>query len=456
MPDILVLLADDLGYADLSYNGATEIETPNIDRLAREGVVFTAGYTTHSVCTPSRAGLLTGRYPARFGMDNILTVAPHDNSYGLPASENTFAKRLQQAGYATALVGKWHLGAAPRFHPLRRGFDDFYGFRGGARGYYRADALDALDDNRGNGLFDGYLTDALTDQAIALLRERKALATPLLLILAWNAPHSPLQAPPQLVEGYEHVANEARQSYLAMVDSLDQNVGRLLDALEANGRRGNTLVFFLSDNGGVWPWRPGAEGARIADNTPLRNGKTSLNEGGIRVPFIASWPQRWPQGVHFHAPVISMDIAATALALAGVSEDRERPLDGVNLDDFVLGRQAAAPHPALFWRRERPDRSVSWAVRVGDMKLTKATPDAAPALYDLAADVSETRNLIDDRPEEAARLAGLWNAWNEDNPRNAFPHHRKYDNRRFQLMDEMFQEAQENARRPPFAIRLAP
>ena len=453
-PDILVLLADDLGYADLSYNGATEIKTQNIDRLAQEGIVFTSGYVTHSICTPSRAGLLTGRYPARFGMDNYLATAPHDTEHGLPTSESTFAARLQEAGYATALIGKWHLGDAWPFHPLHRGFNEFYGFRGsGGRGYYMDGPTNGLEDNRGNGAFDGYLTDALTDRAIALLKERTARSAPLLLILAWTAPHTPLQAPAPLIERYQHVANEDRRRYLAMVDSLDQNVGRLLDTLEANGRRRNTLIFFLSDNGGQRPWRPGREGMRLADNGPLRAGKTSLNEGGIRVPFIASWPQRWPQGVRYHAPVISLDIAATAVALSGAAEDRGRPLDGVNLDDRVRGRQAT-PDRALFWRRERPDRSVSWAVRAGDMKLTKATPIASPALYDLAADIGETRNLVDKRPEEATRLARLWNAWNQDNPRNAFPHHSEYLTRRLQLMDEMRKKGQQNARRQPFVIRL--
>lgn len=453
-PDILVLLADDLGYGDLSYNGATEIKTQNIDRLAQEGIVFTSGYVTHSICTPSRAGLLTGRYPARFGMDNYLATAPHDADHGLPKSESTFAARLQEAGYATALIGKWHLGDAWPFHPLHRGFDEFYGFRGrGGRSYYMESATDGLEDNRGNGHFDGYLTDALTDRAVALLEERTAQSAPLLLILAWTAPHTPLQAPAPLIERYQQVANEDRRRYLAMVDSLDQNVGRLLDALEANGRRRNTLIFFLSDNGGHRPWRPGRESARIANNGPLRAGKTSLSEGGIRVPFIASWPQRWPQGVRYHAPVISLDIAATAVALAGASADRAQPLDGVNLDAFVLGREAA-PDRALFWRRERPDRSVSWAVRAGDMKLTKATPVASPALYDLAADIGETRDLINERPEEAARLARLWNAWNQDNPRNAFPHHSEYLTRKRQLMEEMRQKGQQNARGQPFAIRL--
>ena len=417
LPNILLILADDLGYADLGFTGATDIATPNLDALARQGVVFANGYAAYSVCSPSRAGLMTGRYPSRFGMENNLGYAPDDAQYGLPLDETVLAAYLKRAGYRTGMVGKWHLGAAKPFHPLHRGFDSWYGFLGGGHDYFRYDAtgfaveeyLVPIGQGRGMTGFTGYLTDRLTDEAIAFAKESPD--KPFFLYLAYNAPHNPLQAPAALIARRQHPMSEERRRYLAMVDSLDQNVGRLIDALRTANQWCNTLAFFLSDNGGDVRW---------ASAGPLRGNKGSFHEGGIRVPFVASWPARWPQGETFQPMVISLDIPATALALAGVAADAERPLDGVNLDPFVRGMQPRPPHEALFWRYSRTagPQHVRFAARSAHLKLV-GNSRMGMRLYDLRDDPGESRNVRGEAEAAAQRLASLWNEWNLGNAATA-------------------------------------
>lgn len=420
-PNILLILVDDLGYNDLGYNGATEINTPNIDRLAKEGVAFSNGYVASPSCSPSRAGIMTGRYPARFGLEGNLTYAPFDNYHGLPVAEKTFASILQETGYRTGMVGKWHLGAGPPFHPLNRGFDSFQGFLGGGHHYFSVDAntsplneyLVPISENGNSTGLPGYLTDVLTDYAIEFVKEDGE--QPFFLYLSYNAPHGPLQAPDKLVRKYAHVQDPDRRTYLAMVDSLDQNVGRLITALEKTGERDNTLIFFLSDNGGV-KWLD--QDLDYADNSPLRAGKGSLHEGGIQVPFAASWPAGWPRGRTFEPMVISLDIAATAIALAGAAPDPDLPLDGVNLDPFIRETAQGAPHEALFWRMAASHWLRSYAVRAGDVKLVNTGPSGETALFDLRTDPGETHNLAREDPDTAARLARTWNDWNRRNSAN--------------------------------------
>ena len=447
-PNVVVVFVDDLGYNDVSYNGATEIETPNIDRLAEEGVVFSNGYVVHPFCGPSRAGLITGRYPARFGMEYNIAYAPFDEGHGLPTEEKTMAAYLNEAGYRTGIVGKWQLGAAPAFHPLNRGFDYFYGFLGGGHDYFHVDLTRAemvyqpLNENRGAAGFDGYLTDALTDRAVDFVEERGE--EPFFLYLAYNAPHAPLQAPEGLLNKYSHIEDENRRRYLAMVDSLDYNLGRVLDALERSGTRDDTIVFFLSDNGGVSPdvWA-GLDDLTWADNAPFSKGKGSFLEGGIRVPFVASWPARWPEGETFEPMVSSLDIAATALALAGSAVDSDRPLDGVNLDPFVRGSETGSPHKALFWRQSAWDPNrTTLAVRSDRTKLVKDNSDEEMQLFNLAEDPGETTNLLDGNTEAATRLVELWNAWNRENINNIYPEAGHYES----LRQEFFLEAAEEYR----------
>ena len=427
-PNILVILVDDLGYNDVGYNGAARISTPNIDRLAREGVIFSNGYVPYPSCGPSRAAIMTGRHPARFGMELNLAYAPFDEEHGLPVEESTIADYLDDAGYRTGVVGKWQLGAAPPFHPLNRGFDEFFGFLGGGHNYFEIDLtrsplseyLLPLNEGRGATGFDGYLTDVLTDEAIEFVAS-EADGEPFFLYLAYNAPHSPLQAPDSLIREYADVENEDRRRYLAMIHSLDDNVGRLMSALEEAGRREDTLIFFLSDNGGVTV-SDIAPDQNWSDNAPFSGGKGFFAEGGVRVPFIASWTGAWPVGETYSPMVVSMDVMATALGVAGVAPGAERPLDGVNLDPFLRGEADGAPRDALFWRQWQFRESDNFAARVGDLKLIKDIgQDTTARLYDLAADPAETRDLIAERPEDALRIAERWNAWNAGNVNGAYP-----------------------------------
>ncbi len=480
-PNIVLIVADDLGYNDVGFHGATEIETPHLDRLAHSGVTFTNGYVAAPTCGPSRAGLITGRYPARFGTDYNWPFAPFDTAHGLPVEELTLAKRLRRAGYRTGFVGKWHLGAAPPFQPLVRGFDSFFGFLGGNRDYFRAetspgtrpDLLPLLDGWGATG-FTGYLTDALTDQAVDFIESDSSLLdslgeraplldrvvglfhrrkrAPFLLVLSYNAPHDPLQAPPELIEKYAHIADEDRRAYLAMVDSLDQGVGRVLNALESTGQRSNTVVFFLSDNGGVYP-TPGRDYLTWADNAPFRGGKTSFHEGGIRVPFVASWPARWPRGATFEPMVISLDIAATALGVAGVAVHPKPPLDGVDLDPFVRGAASGVPHEALFWRYWTPEgRYTGYAIRVGDRKLVRRHYGRDHELFDLGADPGETHDLSLEEPETVERLADRWNAWNRANPGGRFVTEATYRRELERLRKEMAARGESWGETAPFQI----
>ena len=406
-PNIVLIFVDDLGYKDVSFNGATEIQTTNIDRLANEGIVFNSGYVTYPTCSPSRAGLLTGRYQSRFGLEGNLAYMPFDKGLGMPLEETTFPTYLQEAGYRTGIIGKWQLGAAHHFTPLKRGFDYFFGFLGGGHDYWNIDASNPgteysvpLVENKSTATFTGYLTNALTGKAIEFIKEEQD--APFFLYLAYNAPHDPYQAPSELVQKYRNIGDRDRRTYLAMVDSLDQNVGRVLEALEQSDQRDNTIVFFLSDNGGLQP----------GDNGPLLGDKGKFYEGGIRVPFVASWPARWPQGETYEPMVISLDIAATALEMAGATvTDDTRPLDGVNLDPFLRGEKVAPPHEALFWRHWR---TSGYAVRSGNMKLVKERT-GEPMLFDLDDDIGETRDLLASDAETASELALLWNEWNLDN-----------------------------------------
>ena len=457
-PNILLIFVDDLGYNDVSYNGAAHINTPNIDRLAETGVIFSQGYVNHPFCGPSRAGLMTGRYPSRFGMEWNLAYAPFDTAHGLPVDETVFVEPLQQAGYRTGLVGKWQLGAAYPFHPLNRGFDEFFGFLGGSHDYFEMDLTredefhEKLPLHEGIGFaeFEGYLTDALTDRAIDFMTAERR--NPFFLYLAYNAPHTPLQAPRSHLLKFRGVGDRNRRAYLAMVDALDQNIGRVLDALQASGQRDNTLIFFLSDNGGV-----AEDGLSWADNHPFRGGKESFYEGGIRVPFLASWPARWPQGETYAEPVISLDVAATALAAAGVAVDPERRLDGVDLDPFVRG-EAVAPARPLFWRQWSADRAywTLFAVRLGDFKLVKTAPDDELALFNLRDDPGETRNLWSDRPAVGERLLALWQEWDRENPGVLYPAVIEYEQARAQFRQDVASRVREIEAHMPDVRAFAP
>ena len=405
-PNFVIILADDLGYGDVGFHGSTEARTPNLDRLAAGGIQFTNGYVASPLCSPSRAALLTGRHPAKTGWEMNPPYNPLDNHLGLSHDEILFPEYLQRAGYTTGIVGKWHLGAAPPFNPLRRGFDYFWGILMGSHYYFENNPLDTnyrkrpISNNGGAEGFDGYLTDAFTDKAIEFVEENSD--SPFFLYMSYTAPHRPYQAPAELVNQYHDTAGHS--IYLAMIDSLDQNIGRLIQTLEDKGIRDSTVVFFLNDNGGT---------AVIGSNEPLRGNKSTLYEGGIRVPFLASWPAQWPQGIIYEPMVSSMDLAPTILGLADIKEVYPgRPLNGVNLNPYLLGESDGAPHEILFWRggygKERG------AIRSGNWKLI-ANGTGKPELYNLTANISETRNLSEENNQQMRKLAELWNEWNAEN-----------------------------------------
>lgn len=414
-PNIIVILTDDQGYHDVGFNGCTDIPTPHLDSIAQRGVRFSNGYVSYSVCSPSRAGLLTGRYQQRFGHERNPRWEPQNPRSGLPLTERTLADVLRPAGYRSGLIGKWHLGAHPDLHPLRRGFDEFFGMLGGGKRYFPEDltltdplaAKNEGDTYRLKIERDGrtvdttqYLTDEFSDEALRFVERHRA--QPFFLYLAYNAPHAPLQAPEKYLSRFSGIKNQRRRTYAAMVSAVDDGVGRLLAKLRELELEQHTLVVFLSDNGGP-------TGDNASDNTPLRGAKGSPWEGGWRVPFAMQWPGHLPGGVVYDQPVISLDIFATAVALAGAQVDPARPLDGVNLLPYLTRQKSGAPHEAIYLRMH--DRGA-FAVRRGDLKLIIPTGQPPAQLYDLAHDVRETKNIAGDRPDAMRELGALLAAWN--------------------------------------------
>ncbi len=403
-PNILFIVADDLGYADLGFQGCKDIPTPNVDALAASGVRFTNGYVSGPYCSPTRAGLMTGRYQTRFGHE----FNPAGGN-GLPLSETTIADRLKAAGYATGLVGKWHLGGLPRFHPQRRGFDEFYGFLGGAHDYFRPEGI--LRGTEPVGTLD-YTTDAFGREAVAFIERHKA--QPWFLYLAFNAVHTPLQATEARLARFP-AATDKRRTYDAMTLAMDEAIGAVRRKLADTGLDRNTLVVFISDNGG--PTMPGTT-INGSNNAPLRGSKRTTLEGGIRVPFVIAWPGRIKPGV-YHQPAIQLDLNATALAVAGVPVKPEWKLDGVNLLPYLAGDKAGPPHEALYWRF-----GAQMAVRVGDYKLVRYDsnadtrtgaanqPATAARLYRLSDDIGESKDLAAAMPEKVKELQSKWDTWN--------------------------------------------
>jgi arylsulfatase B len=411
-PNIIVILADDLGYADLGCQGCKDIPTPNIDSLAKNGVRFTDGYVSSPYCSPSRAGLLTGRYQQRFGHE--FNTPGRRKDVGLPLTEKTLADRLKAAGYATGIVGKWHLGAGTQFHPLRRGFDEFFGFAHEGHFYvgpgYKGEFTASLrprepDYDKLNPILRGtepveepdYLTEAFTREAVAFIAKHRD--RPFFLYLAYNAVHSPMQAIPKYLERFSRIPDKKRRVFAAMLGALDDGVGAVLEALRDAQLEENTLVFFLSDNGG-----PTAE--LTTSNLPLRGFKGECLEGGIRVPFLLQWKGRLPAGRVYRQPIIALDILPTALAAAQAKLPADVKTDGVDLLPYLAGGSAKAPHEYLFWRL-----GSQAAVRKGNWKLLKNGNERVQ-LFDLAADIGETDNLADRKPDLAKELDSALQRWN--------------------------------------------
>ncbi len=458
-PNILIILADDLGYADVGFTGSKDIKTPHLDKLANNGIIFTNGYVTHPYCGPSRAGLLTGRYQARFGMEVNPSYSPYDLYMGLPLSEVTIASRLKSIGYRTGIVGKWHLGAAPPYHPNNRGFDHFYGFLCGGHFYfpetvttltplcstegipnYQANegCFRPLSLNDGAGEFNEYLTTALSRDAANFI---KSSQQPFMLYLAYNAPHTPLQAPKKTIEKYKFIENKSRRTYAAMIDKMDEGIGMVIEALRETGKLENTLIFFLSDNGGLTKRKKFLKEA-YASNYPFKNGKGSMYEGGIHVPFILYWPSQISNPQKFEGIVSSLDITATVLAITG-ADTANANLDGVNLIPFLNNQQKGSPHEALFWR---DNEGIAWAVRTHNLKFVLSdSQKIIPELFDMKRDPYESSSIIDLEPEQRKIMAKLWNDWNKENQPVILYQPREYQKKRLEMYQQLHKELEEKA-----------
>jgi arylsulfatase A-like enzyme len=403
-PNLIIFLADDLGYADTGFQGCTDIPTPAIDAIATAGVRCTDGHVTCPVCAPTRAGLLTGRYQQRFGFEYNPGPQRHaEEDFGLPRTVPTLAERLQALGYATGMVGKWHLGFREELTPPRRGFDEFFGFLGGASAYLPRESALRAQLLRGTEPVEEreYLTTAFGREAAAFVDRHRD--HPFFLYLPFNAVHSPLDADPALVERFAAITDPRRRTYATMLASLDAAIGRVLERVAAHGLTGRTLVVFLSDNGG-----PTLETS--SRNDPLRGFKGQVYEGGIRVPFALSWPGVLPAGTVERRMVSSLDLAPTLLAAAGGRITPADGFEGVDLVPFLAGRDPGLPHDRLFWRQ-----GLRRAARLGDWKLVQQTEQDPVQLYDLAADLGETRDLAASEPAKLAELEAAWAAWNAGN-----------------------------------------
>lgn len=423
-PNVIVLVADDLGYADLSLHGSKEVATPHIDSIARNGVRCTSGYVSCPYCSPTRAGLLTGRYQQRFGHEfNPQLLGQGGAGQGLHPDETTIARRLKDAGYATALIGKWHQGEEEKFHPLSRGFDEFFGFLAGAHNYLTTDdtAYGPIYRGRKRVEFEGHLTDVLAREAIGFIdRHQKE---PFFVYLAFNAVHTPLQAPEATLKKFAAIEDPMRRACLAQTAALDDAVGAVLAKLRAAGIEEQTLVFFLSDNGGAI----GKFAANGARNTPLRGSKGDTWEGGIRVPFLVQWKGKLPAAKVYNQPVIQLDIFPTSLAAAGVTPQTEWKLDGTNLLPYLEGKETGTPHAALYWRfgEQMALRMGEWKLVRADLATDKQFGNIArePMLFNLADDIGEQRDLSASQPERVKEMQQTWQKWNEGLAKPAWLHH---------------------------------
>lgn len=387
-PNFILIVADDLGYGDLGFQGSKQIPTPNIDKLAKEGIIFSNAYVSSSVCSPSRAGLLTGKNQSNFGFtDNLFPAqSGFDPEYvGLPVAEKTLADKLKSLGYVNGIIGKWHLGEKKQFHPLQRGFAEFWGFLGGAHDYYIAKPQEigsksSIECNYASPNPITYITDDIGNESVDFIHRHKREA--FFLFASFSAPHSPMQALMEDLKLFSHVQDELRRTYCAMVYRLDKNVGRILDAVRKEGLENNTFIVFISDNGG-----PANVNSNGSVNAPLRGQKTTLLEGGIRVPYVMKWPSTIVGGKKNNTMVSSLDITPTFVAAAGGMISEKDKYSGVNLIPFLTNESDKLPHTTLEWRY-----TISAAIRDGDWKLIRL-PDRLPQLYNLSLDVKEENNV---------------------------------------------------------------
>lgn len=415
-PNIVFILADDMGYADPACMGSKDVRTPHIDRLAAEGVKFTDFYANAPVCTPTRCGFMTGRWQQRVGIEFAFGYQveqfrrvngewkpePDIHALGMPLAETTIAQRLKAAGYATGAFGKWHLGYRDEFNPTKRGFDEYFGLLLGHADYYRHSYYDGTYAMR-NGLEpvkrEGYSTDLINERAVQFVRRHAK--EPFFLYVPHQAVHAPWQPPghpevPMVTK--ENMYQGTRANYVLMVEKIDEGVGMLLAELEKQGLAENTLVVFSSDNGGE----------RLSNNQPLFHHKATVWEGGIRVPCLMRWPARLPKGVVTHQPAITMDLTATFLAIAGVNPPEDKPLDGINLLPLLTGAQPPLER-TFFWRIDRSNRKQK-AIRHGRWKYVN-DGNTMDLLFDLETDIGERRDLGYEQPGILSDLKERLKKW---------------------------------------------
>ena len=398
-PNILVIVGDDMGYGDVGVHGCKDIPTPNIDSIAKNGTRCSSGYVSGPYCSPTRAGLMTGRYQQRFGHEFNPGPPPEGPEIGLPLTETTFADRMKAAGYTTGMVGKWHLGSERKFHPISRGFQEYFGFLGGAHPYFMAQG-----DQPNNPVLRGfesanekeYLTEAFAREATAFIDKHQQ--QPWFLYLTFNAVHTPMHATDKYVARFKDVPDENRRTYCGMMSAMDDAIGAVLKKLDDHKLTENTLIFFVSDNGGP--------PVNSSSNGPLRGNKAQTWEGGIRVPYLVQWKGTLPAGKTYDQPVIQLDFQPTALAAAGI-EAKDAKFDGVNLLPHLKGEVVTPPHDTLYWRFGN-----QMAIRHGNYKLVQGAGAMQRMLFDLTADIGEKNDLTAAKPDVVKDLTARYDAWN--------------------------------------------
>lgn len=407
-PNVILIVSDDQGWSDVGFNGCTDIPTPNLDRLAESGVIFTAGYAPHSYCSPSRAGILTGRYQQRFGHECNPGYLEYEDEVadGLPLTETLMSNVFKDAGYTTAAIGKWHLGDAKQFWPTNRGFDYWYGFSGGGMSYWgnpnqKRGPLSGVLENGEIVPLDEltHLTDDFSAAAVSFIREKGD--KPFFMYLAYNAPHAPDHTTLEHLKGTEHVEYGGRSVYGAMVYGMDLGIGKVMDALEEKGLQEKTLIIFLSDNGGR---------AEHAINFPYRGHKGMLFEGGIRVPFCLSWPGAIKSGQIINQPVTGLDILPTAMAAAKIESPSNLHLDGEDILPLLQGEDQKLDR-RLFWRYSG---GKGWVSREGKYKLIYSHYKQKTQLFDLENDPYEHHNIYDMHPQVVEDLTQAYKNWDSE------------------------------------------
>lgn len=400
-PNIIVFLSDDVGYGEYGFQGNPQIPTPNIDSIAKNGIRFTNGYVAATYCSPCRAGLMTGRYPTRFGHEFNGGGPAGGKEFGLPVTETTIANRLKALGYATCAVGKWHLGNGPKYIATSRGFDEFYGTVANTPFFNPPNFIDTRKSPEITPVKDPnfYTTDAYAERAVDWISKNKD--KPYFLYLPFNAQHAPLQSPPKYLERFPSIKEDKRHTFAAMMSAMDDAVGRVLAKVRELGQEENTLIFFFSDNGGPTP-------STTSSNGPLRGFKATTSEGGTRIPYCVQWKGKIPAGKDYNYPIQNLDILPTTVVAGGGKIDPAWKLDGVDLMPYLTGKNTARPHETLYWRF-----GAQWAIRKGDWKLVASRIDEnKPRLINLADDIAEANDLSSKNPDKAKELLADWQAWN--------------------------------------------